>query len=43
MGLFEFKNTFKKIVKDLVVITRDLEKIEDGIKYIPLWKWLISG
>lgn len=42
-GLLEFKNTFKKIVKDLIIITRDLEKVEDGIKYIPLWKWLLAG
>jgi len=42
-GLLEFKNTFKEIEKDLIIITRDYEKIEDGIRYIPLWKWLIAG
>lgn len=41
-GLLEFRNTFKELVKDLLIITSDLEKIEDGIKYIPLWKWLIA-
>ncbi len=42
-GLLEFKNTYKKLVRDLIIITNDLEKNQDGIKYIPLWKWLISG
>ena len=27
---------------DLKVITRDTEKTENGIKYIPLWKWLLE-
>ena len=31
------------MVKELIIITRDTEKIEDGIKYIPLWKWLTAG
>lgn len=42
-GLLEFKNTFKEVVKDLLIITRDLEKVEAGVKYIPLWKWLIGS
>ncbi len=42
-GLLEFKNTYKKHVRDLIIITNDLEKNQDGIKYIPLWKWLIGG
>ena len=29
--------------KDLLVITQDLEKEEEGIKFIPLWKWLLRG
>jgi predicted AAA+ superfamily ATPase len=42
-GLLEFKDTFKGEVKRLLIITRDMEKTEKGIDYIPLWKWLITG
>ena len=28
--------------KNLLVITQDLEKEEEGIKFIPLWKWLLK-
>ncbi|MBI2252844.1 MAG: ATP-binding protein [Armatimonadetes bacterium] len=40
-SLFEFKNKFKK-VKNLILITKDIEKTVEGIKYIPLWKWLLK-
>ncbi|MFQ5620995.1 MAG: ATP-binding protein [Candidatus Nanoarchaeia archaeon] len=39
-GLKEFKQKFKK-TKELTLITIDIEKIEEGIKYVPLWKWLL--
>jgi predicted AAA+ superfamily ATPase len=25
-----------------VIITKDTSKIEDGIRYVPLWKWLLE-
>ena len=40
-GLLEFKKEFKK-VKELILITKDLEKEEKDIKFIPLWKWLLE-
>ena len=40
-GLLEFKEKYTNV--NLVIITKELEKTdENGIKYIPLWKWLIS-
>ena len=38
-GLHEFKKEFK--TKKLILITKDLEKKEKGINYVPLWKWLL--
>ncbi|RLE44989.1 ATP-binding protein [Candidatus Woesearchaeota archaeon] len=40
-GLLEFKKSFKRI-KELLILTNDTEKKEKGIKYIPVWKWLLS-
>jgi len=40
-SLLEFKEKFKN-TKNLILITKDLEKQEKGIKFIPLWKWLTS-
>lgn len=40
-SLFEFKEKFKN-VKELILITKDTEKIAEGIKYVPLWKWLLK-
>lgn len=39
-ALQEFQQTYKK-TKQLILITKDIEKEEAGIKYIPLWKWLL--
>ncbi|MFH1376404.1 MAG: ATP-binding protein [Candidatus Woesearchaeota archaeon] len=39
-SLLEFKKLFKK-TKEIMVLTRDLEKKEQGIRFIPLWKWLL--
>ncbi|MCK4589662.1 MAG: ATP-binding protein [Nanoarchaeota archaeon] len=39
-ALHEFKKLFKK-TKELIILTKDLEKKEKGIKFIPLWKWLL--
>ena len=40
-GLLEFKKTFKK-TNELIILTKDLEKQESEIRYIPLWKWLLE-
>ncbi|MBI5392606.1 ATP-binding protein [Candidatus Woesearchaeota archaeon] len=39
-ALEEFKNNSKK-VNDMIIITKDLEKQQDGVYFIPLWKWLL--
>jgi len=39
-SLLEFKKDFKK-AKELILLTKDTEKKEQGIKFIPLWKWLL--
>ncbi len=39
-ALIEFKQKFKK-VKELILITQEVEKEENGIKFMPLWKWLL--
>ena len=39
-SLLEFKQEFQNI-KNLILLTEDLQKEENGIKFIPLWKWLI--
>jgi predicted AAA+ superfamily ATPase len=40
-SLLEFKEKFKK-TKELILISQDTEKQEKGIKFIPLWKWLLE-
>jgi uncharacterized protein len=40
-SLLEFKKKFKK-TKELIILTKDTEKKENEIKYIPLWKWLLD-
>jgi predicted AAA+ superfamily ATPase len=41
--LLELKRAAGKRDTDLTVITKDTEKAEAGVKYIPLWKWLLAG
>ncbi|MCQ1534603.1 ATP-binding protein [Methanosarcina sp. KYL-1] len=41
--ILAFSKAFGADVKELVLITKDTEKEEDGIKYIPLWKWLLDS
>lgn len=36
----EFKEKYKN-VKKLIILTKNLEKKEDGISFIPIWKWLL--
>ncbi len=40
-SLLEFKKTFK-MARELVLLTKDLEKKERGIRIMPLWKWLLE-
>lgn len=40
-GLFEFSEEFRGAVKELIILTMDTEKEENGISFIPLWKWLL--
>ncbi len=40
-GLLEFKQEFKK-TKEMLILTKDIEKKEQGILFIPLWKWLLE-
>lgn len=40
-GLHEFKEKFGK--SELIILSKDLEKSEDGITYIPLWHWLLGS
>lgn len=42
-ALLEFKEKFKTKTKQLTLITKDTEKIENGIKFTPLWKWLLEN
>ncbi|MEK6927517.1 MAG: ATP-binding protein [Nanoarchaeota archaeon] len=41
-SLMEFKKEFSK-AKELIILTKNLEKKEKGINYIPLWKWLLEN
>ncbi len=40
-ALLDFKKEFKPKVKELILLTRDIEKMEHGIRFIPLWKYLL--
>ncbi|MCD6229195.1 MAG: ATP-binding protein [Candidatus Diapherotrites archaeon] len=40
-ALLEFKKKFSK-TKELILLTRDTEKNEQGIRFIPLYKWLLA-
>lgn len=40
-ALEEFGHSFKK-VRERVVLTDDVEKVEGGITYRPLWKWMLG-
>ena len=41
IGLLEFKREFDK-TQELIIITKDTEKKEKGIFFVPLWKWLLN-
>ena len=40
-SLIDFKNTFDETKKQMI-LTKNTEKIEDGISFIPLWRWLLN-
>lgn len=40
-ALLEFKQKFPKTTS-LILLTKNLEKKEKGINFIPLWKWLLE-
>lgn len=42
-ALLELKEEFRSKVKELIILTEDTEKRENGIRYIPLWKWLLEA
>jgi predicted AAA+ superfamily ATPase len=42
-SLLEFKSVYKKSVEKLIIITKDTQKIENDIVYVPLWKWLLMS
>jgi predicted AAA+ superfamily ATPase len=41
-ALLEFKENFGERVSELILLTRNVERSEDGITYIPIWKWLLG-
>lgn len=41
-ALLGFAKTFGPEAKELILITKDIEKEDEGIRYTPLWKWLLE-
>ncbi len=41
-ALLEFKKEFKPKVRDMILLTNKVEREEQGIMLIPLWKWLLQ-
>ena len=41
-GLMEFAWEFKSNIRELLILTKDTEKIEGKISYIPVWKWMLT-
>ena len=42
-ALLEFKENFREKVSELILLTRNVERSEGGITYIPIWKWLLGS
>ncbi len=40
-ALIDFKKLFEK-TKQIIIITKNLEKTENEIRFIPLWRWLLN-
>ncbi|MCD6496243.1 MAG: ATP-binding protein [Candidatus Aenigmarchaeota archaeon] len=41
-GLLEFKEKFSADTQELLILTKDFDDTRDGIKFVPLWKWLLG-
>lgn len=41
-SLLGFQNSMEKYKVDMTVITKDTEKTENGVRFSPLWKWLLT-
>ncbi|MDP7078951.1 MAG: ATP-binding protein [Candidatus Undinarchaeales archaeon] len=41
-ALMEFSERFER-TRDMIILTRNLERKEGGISFVPLWIWLLSG
>jgi predicted AAA+ superfamily ATPase len=41
-ALLEFKEYFGEKVSRLILLTKNLEKKENDISYVPLWKWVLG-
>ena len=42
-ALLEFQENFKGRVSELILLTKNVERSEDGITYVPIWKWLLGS
>ena len=40
--LLEFRRSAGRRTTELEIITKDTEKVEAGINFVPLWKWLLT-
>ena len=41
-ALLDFKKEFKSKAGELIILTKNIEKRENEIYFIPLWKWLLN-
>ncbi|KAF5421042.1 MAG: hypothetical protein C5S41_12320 [Candidatus Methanomarinus sp.] len=41
-GLIEFEKKYSGMTKELILLTKDVSKAEDSVKFIPLWKWMLG-
>ncbi len=41
-ALLEFKKLFRSKAKELILITKTAEKTDKGIRFMPLWKWMLT-
>ncbi|AKB16963.1 MULTISPECIES: ATP-binding protein [unclassified Methanosarcina] len=39
---FSVKEEFASRIKEFILLTKDTDKTENGITYIPLWKWMLE-
>lgn len=41
-GLNEFREQFRDKVVELIVLTKDVGQSKGGIRFVPLWKWMLG-